>query len=91
MMLQAVGGDKNGSRKRRIKAKTFKKIDDLWMLKDLDVYNYDTRNKTNLRIMDVKSLDRKGEPVPLETDLPPVAPVSAVPDPSPIPENREAP
>ncbi|MEM7397265.1 MAG: outer membrane lipoprotein-sorting protein, partial [Verrucomicrobiota bacterium] len=57
MLLQAETYNKEGNLIRRLKVKSFKKMDDMWMLKDIDIYSMPSRKKTTLRI---KKLDRVG-------------------------------
>jgi hypothetical protein len=56
MLLQAEGYDKLGECVRRLSVKSFKKINDEWMIKDLEVEDYPTRSKTILRVREVESV-----------------------------------
>jgi hypothetical protein len=53
-MLQAEAYDTEDRLVRRLSVKSFKKINDRWILKDMDVTTYPARTKTTLRIADVR-------------------------------------
>jgi hypothetical protein len=50
MVLQAEGYDIKGEIVRRLFIKSFKKIDDRWMIKDMDVQAFPSEHRTNLRV-----------------------------------------
>jgi len=54
MMLQAEGSDALGEPIRRIAVKSFKKINDEWMIKDLEIRELKTDRTTILRIRDAQ-------------------------------------
>ena len=53
-LLQAEGYDSRGERIRRLWVKSFKKIDDRWMIKDMEVQEYPSAHRTKLRIREVR-------------------------------------
>jgi hypothetical protein len=53
MLLQAEGLDEEGRTLRRLWVKSFKKVNDTWMIKDLEVQQVDTGHRTKLVILDV--------------------------------------
>ena len=54
LLMQADALDQRGRVQRRIQVKSLQKIDDLWMIQNLDMFNYQTRERITLR---VRSLD----------------------------------
>lgn len=50
MVLQAEGYDDKGELVRRLFVKSFKKIDERWMIKDMDVQCFPSDHRTNLRV-----------------------------------------
>jgi len=54
MLLQAEGYDRRGEALRRLWVKGFKKIDERWMIKDMEVQSYPVVHRTKLRIHDVR-------------------------------------
>jgi len=54
LLMQADALDQRGRVLRRIQVKSLQKIDDLWMIQNLDMFNYQTRERITLR---VRSLD----------------------------------
>jgi len=54
VLLRAAAYDAEGSEIRRLDIKSLRKIDDLWVLKDLEVRTYPTRHKTLLRVRTVE-------------------------------------
>lgn len=50
MVLQAEGYDAKGELVRRLFMKSFKKIDDRWMVKDMDIQCFPSEHRTNLRV-----------------------------------------
>lgn len=55
LLLQAEGYNRKNERIRRMEIKSFKKIDDLWTIQDLDVESFPSRHKTLLRVRDVET------------------------------------
>jgi hypothetical protein len=53
MLLQAEGLDVNAHTIRRLWVKSFKKVNNAWMIKDLEVQQVDTGHRTKLVILDV--------------------------------------
>jgi len=54
MLLQAEGSDRLGDLRRRLLVKSFKKINDEWMIKDLEFDDLQTGTKTVLKVKDAK-------------------------------------
>ncbi len=52
-LVQAEGYDTGGNRLRRLRANGFKKIDDQWMIKELEVWSSQGVHQTKLRIAEV--------------------------------------
>ena len=50
MILQAEGYDAAGQIVRRLFIKSFKKVDDRWMIKDMDMQGLPSDHRTNLRV-----------------------------------------
>lgn len=57
MLLQAEGYDKLGDCTRRLSVKSFKKINDEWMIKDLEVEDLPAGSRTILRVRDAEAVD----------------------------------
>jgi hypothetical protein len=57
MLLQAEGYDKLGDCTRRLSVKSFKKINDDWMIKDLEVEDLPAGSRTILRVRDAEAVD----------------------------------
>jgi hypothetical protein len=57
MLLQAEGYDKLGDCVRRLSVKSFKKINDEWMIKDLEVEDLPAGSRTILRVRDAEVVD----------------------------------
>jgi hypothetical protein len=53
MLLQAEGLDAGGGLVRKLWVKSFKKIDDRWMIKDMEVQGYPVRHRTKLSVREV--------------------------------------
>lgn len=65
VVLQAEGYDAAGKLVRRLMIKSCKKMNDRWMIKDMELQSYPSEHRTDLRILTLKgiSLDEKaGEP-----------------------------
>lgn len=91
ILLRAEAYGMDDQRQRRLEVKSFRKINDRWFIKDIEIQSYPTRHKTILRVRDVQDrerkeyLDREGgaaEPAAEEAPTPevvePVAPVPLV-------------
>ena len=59
MLLQADGYNKLGDCVRHLSVKSFKKINDEWMIKDLEIENVPAGLKTILRVRDVQPVETK--------------------------------
>lgn len=55
MLLQAEGYGMDGDLKRKLWIESFKKIDDRWMVKDMEVQSYPSVHRTKLRVNEVNS------------------------------------
>ena len=56
-VMEAEAYDQNAERIRRLKAKSLKKIDEQWMVKDLEFMNYRSDEKTKVMVREVSPLD----------------------------------
>jgi len=63
MLLQAEAYDVIGDRVRRMSIESFKKIDGVWFIKDIDIYTYPERSRTSMRVHALHTLapDKKNE------------------------------
>ena len=59
MLLQADGYNKLGDCVRHLSVKSFKKINDEWMIKDLEIEDLPAGTKTILRVRDVQPVETK--------------------------------
>lgn len=57
MLMQAEGYSADGDLRRKLWIRSFKKIDDRWMVKDMEVQSYPVVHRTKLRVNEV-SLDQ---------------------------------
>jgi len=57
MLLQAEGLDAEGSVVRRLWVRSFKKSDDRWMIKDMEVESYPVARRTKLHVSDVSAAE----------------------------------
>ncbi len=57
MLLQAEGYNANAERIRRMQVRSFRKIDDEWMVKDIVIRRYPGIMRTNLRVRDMGTID----------------------------------
>lgn len=64
MLLQAEGYDARGRRVRRMQVRSFRKIGEEWMVKDIVIRRYPGTMRTNLRIRDMGDF-QNDDPVPL--------------------------
>jgi hypothetical protein len=55
MMLQAEGYDANDEIVRRLWVRSCKKVDDQWIIKDMEVQHYPVVHRTKLRVNEVKA------------------------------------
>ena len=82
VLLQAEALDAGRQRVRALRVKSFKKIQDLWMLQDLEVETYPSRHRTLLRVQEVRCGDRiiqgAGEPAAVVEPLPALPPEAPV-------------
>ena len=64
LLLQAEGYNRSNERIRRMEIKSFKKIEGLWTIQDIDVESFPSRHKTLLRVSDVEmeTLEDGGKP-----------------------------
>ena len=53
MLLQAEGYSEDGNLVRRLWVKGFKKINERWMIKDMEIQSYPYRHRTRLRVREV--------------------------------------
>ena len=85
ILLRAEAFDHESKRQRRVEVKSFRKINDRWFIKDIEIRSYPSQHKTILRVRDVQDRARKeyldretaepaadAEPVPEEVE--PVVP-----------------
>lgn len=75
LMLQAEGYDTEGQIQRRLWVRSCKKIDERWMIKDMEVQHFPMVHRTKLRVLDVTGLTPQSEdamstPEPLPTEPP---------------------
>jgi len=81
MLLEAQTLDASGKMIRRLKIKSIKKMDDLWVAKDLELLNAETGTKTLLKITDVQ---RQQSPAIVqkcaiqEEEMPAISPADSV-------------
>ena len=87
ILLRAEAYGLEDQKLRRLEVKSFRKINDRWFIKDIEIQSYPTRHKTILRVRDVQDrvrkeyLDREegaaatAEPAPPPEDVEPVTPV----------------
>ena len=61
MLLQAEAYNVLGERIRRLSVESFKKIDGVWFIKDIDLFTYPERNRTTLRVQRLRALVGGGE------------------------------
>ncbi|MCX6998426.1 MAG: outer membrane lipoprotein-sorting protein [Kiritimatiellaeota bacterium] len=83
VLLQAETCDVRGQRLRALRVKSFKKIQDLWMIQDLEVETYPARHRTLLRVQEVRRSGRliQGREAPAAA---PVEPLPALPPEAPV-------
>jgi hypothetical protein len=59
IMLRAEAYDQQDALIRRMEVKSFKKINDRWVIKDIELTSLPSRHKTYLRVRDVQDRSRK--------------------------------
>jgi hypothetical protein len=59
IMLRAEAYDQQDAPIRRMEVKSFKKINDRWVIKDIELTSFPSRHKTFLRVRDVQDRTRK--------------------------------
>jgi hypothetical protein len=91
ILLRAETYGMDNERQRRLEIKSFRKINDRWFIKDIEIQSLPSRHKTILRVRDVQDRARKeyldrdeggAEPAPAEPEPPPqeeVEPITPVP------------
>jgi hypothetical protein len=68
MLLQAEAYDNAGERIRKMSVESFKKVDGVWFIKDIDVYSFPSKNHTSLRVHHVRRIaDEELEPITAPT------------------------
>lgn len=60
VLLKAEAFDREGNMVRRLLVDSFKKIDEVWFIKDIDVYSLPSRHKTTLRVDAVEVMGDSG-------------------------------
>jgi hypothetical protein len=71
VLLRAAAYDAEGGEVRRMDVKSLKKIDDLWVLKDLEVRSLPSRHKALLRVDHVERLAAPQPPAGMDDPLEP--------------------
>lgn len=61
MLMEAHTLDNKGEKLRRLKIKSIKKMDGMWVAKDLELTNYETDRKTTLQISDLEWKEKAAE------------------------------
>ncbi len=61
ILLQAEGYDTGGGLVRSLWVKSFRKIDDRWMIKDIEIQSYPVQHRTRLRVNEVTTLTASGD------------------------------
>ncbi len=56
LLLQADALDRRGRAVRRVQVRSLLKIDEMWMVQNLDIYNHATRERVTLRVRDLNVL-----------------------------------
>jgi hypothetical protein len=81
MLLQVVAYNLQNQEIGKLEVKSFKKINNVWMIRDLEVQNLLTGHKTSLRVKQVEEKERRvlSEEEETEEEVPPVMPVPATP------------
>ena len=62
VLLKAEAFDRDGAMVRRLLVDSFKKIDEVWFIKDIDIYTLPARHKTTLRVDTVKIIGEAEAP-----------------------------
>lgn len=58
IVMRAEGFDVEGKLKRRMEVRSFKKIRDRWVIKDIDFQSFPSRSRTTLLVRDVEERER---------------------------------
>ena len=56
MLLKTEAYNRKNELTRKMTVESFKKIDGVWFIKDVNIYSYPSRQKTTLRIREIKTL-----------------------------------
>ena len=83
VLLQAEAFDARPQQLRALRVKSFKKIQDLWMIQDLEVETYPSRHRTLLRVQEVRRNGRIIQGLE-EPAAAPVEPLPALPPEAPV-------
>jgi negative regulator of sigma E activity len=57
LLMQADAYDARNRPVRRLQVKSLRKIDDIWMVQNLDIFTQPSRDRVTLRVRNVKALD----------------------------------
>jgi len=68
VLIQLEEYDAEGKLMRRLSVKNFKKIADLWMVKNMDIRRYPSRHRTQIRIEEVISVTASNTPADVDLD-----------------------
>ena len=91
ILLRAEAYGMEDQKLRRLEVKSFRKINDRWFIKDIEVQSYPSRHKTILRVRDVQDrerkqfLDRESDAADAPEEVEPVTPVPDATIPEPVP------
>ncbi len=66
VLLQAAAYDHQGNLAKLLEVKSFKKIRDVWVIKDIDVQSFPARHQTRLRVFGAEPADKSVAPVSKE-------------------------
>jgi ATP-dependent Lon protease len=91
ILLRAEAYGMEDQKLRRLEVKSFRKINDRWFIKDIEVQSYPSRHKTILRVRDVQDrerkqfLDQESEAADAPEEVEPVTPVPDATIPESVP------
>lgn len=91
ILLRAEAYGMEDQKLRRLEIKSFRKINDRWFIKDIEVQSYPSRHKTILRVRDVQDrerkqfLDRESDAADAQEEVEPVTPVPDATIAEPVP------
>lgn len=57
LLMQVDTYDKNSQLQRRMQIKSLRKLNDYWMVQNLDIHNHQTRERITLRVRKLQALD----------------------------------